>query len=214
MARWPHPVEKAYTRKGGAKFPFRCGPPRHTVTIAGLLRPTDTVTEQGLQDLLITDISTAQELLGMVGKLSNIDLIVPEGAAGEAVLAKIRPVLPQGAVIETATARSAAISQMTGAFSLSLTALSLLALVVGMFLSYNTVTFSVVQRRPLLGTLRALGVTRQQVFAMILWEATLLSAIGALIGLVVGVIMGRAAVVLVTQTVSSLYFTVTVRSVA
>jgi len=48
---------------------------------------------------------------------------------------------------------------------------------------------------------------------MVLWEAALLSAIGAVIGLGVGIIMGRAAVVLVTQTVSSLYFTVTVRNV-
>ncbi len=48
---------------------------------------------------------------------------------------------------------------MTRAFAINLTALSLLALVVGMFLIYNTMTFSVVQRRELIGTLRALGVT-------------------------------------------------------
>ena len=37
-----------------------------------------------------------------------------------------------------------------------------------MFLIYNTVTFSVIQRRPMLGTLRALGMTRREIFAMIL----------------------------------------------
>ena len=61
---------------------------------------------------------------------------------------------------------------MTAAFSLNLTALSLLALVVGMFLVYNTVTFSVVQRRPVLGSLRALGMTRKEIFALILTEAS------------------------------------------
>jgi putative ABC transport system permease protein len=75
------------------------------------------------------------------------------------------------------------------------------------------VTFSVVQRRPILGTLRALGVTRGQIFSMILWEAALLGAVGMVFGLALGVIMGRAAVAVVTQTVSSLYFTVTVQSV-
>jgi putative ABC transport system permease protein len=207
-------LAKAYNLKQGDTITLRYGPTRHTVTIVGLLRPTDDVTQQGLQDLLFADISTAQELLGMKGRLTNIDLIVPEGAAGDSLLSQIRAILPNGAALETATARSSAISQMTGAFNLSLTALSLLALVVGMFLIYNTVTFSVVQRRPVLGTLRALGVTRGQIFAMILWEAALLSAIGASIGLIAGIIMGRAAVALVTQTVSSLYFTVTVRSVA
>ena len=39
---------------------------------------------------------------------------------------------------------------MTAAFRLNLTALSTLALLVGMFLIYNTVVFSVVQRRSVL----------------------------------------------------------------
>lgn len=206
-------LAQSYKLKEGDKITLRYGPKEYAVTIVGLLRPTDEITAQGLQGLLITDISTAQELLGMQGKLSSIDLIIPEGLAGEALLSKIQAILPKGAVLETATARSTAVAQMTGAFNLSLTALSLLALVVGMFLIYNTVTFSVVQRRPVLGVLRALGVTRAQIFAMILTEAALLSAIGAVIGLAAGVIMGRAAVAIVTQTVSSLYFTVTVRSV-
>jgi len=83
-----------------------------------------------------------------------------------------------------------------------------------MFLIYNTVTFSVVQRRPMIGTLRALGVTRRQIFAMILSEAALLSAVGAIFGIGAGIIMGRLAVIVVTQTISNLYFTVTVRSVS
>ncbi|MEP7285532.1 MAG: FtsX-like permease family protein [Chloroflexota bacterium] len=203
-----------YNLKTGDKITLRYGPQRYAVTIAGLLRPTDAVTQQGLQDLLITDVSTAQELLGMVGHLTAIDLIVPDKAEGDALLAKITAILPPGATIQTATARSTAISGMTDAFNLSLTALSLLALVVGMFLIYNTVTFSVVQRRPILGTLRALGVTRGQIFALIVWEAILLSIVGAVLGLILGIIMGRIAVAVVTQTVSTLYFTVSVRSVS
>ena len=64
------------------------------------------------------------------------------------------------------------------AFQLNLTALSLLALVVGMFLIYNTMTFSVVQRRPLIGTLRALGVTRGEVFALVMGEALVIGVVG------------------------------------
>ncbi len=208
------PLAQSYNLKVGDTLTLRYGPARHTIMLVGLLRSSDAVTQQGLQDLLITDISTAQEILGKVGRITTIDLIVPEGAAGAALIDKITPLLPKGAEIQTAAAKGNAISQMTDAFNLSLTALSLLALVVGMFLIYNTVTFSVVQRRPILGTLRALGVTRAQVFGMILSEAAILSAFGALIGLFAGVIMGRLAVGLVTQTVSSLYFTVSVRGVS
>ncbi len=67
---------------------------------------------------------------------------------------------------------------MTRAFRLNLTALSLLALVCGVFLIYNTMTFSVVQRRTLIGTLRALGVTRRQVFALVLAEAAIVAVAG------------------------------------
>ena len=52
-----------------------------------------------------------------------------------------------------------------------------------MFLIYNTVTFSVVQRRPVLGSLRALGMTRREIFGLILGEAMLLGALGTLLGL-------------------------------
>ena len=103
---------------------------------------------------------------------------------------------------------------MTAAFELNLTALSLLALVVGMFLIYNTITFSVVQRRGLIGTLRCLGVTRRQIFALVLGEALLVGLIGAAAGLVLGVLLGRGLVGLVTQTINDLYFIVTVRGIA
>ena len=49
---------------------------------------------------------------------------------------------------------------MLAAFHLNLTALSWVALVVGLFLVYNTVTISVIARREEIGMLRALGVTR------------------------------------------------------
>jgi putative ABC transport system permease protein len=103
--------------------------------------------------------------------------------------------------------------QMTRACELNLTALSLLALVVGMFLIYNTVTFSVVQRRRLFGILRCLGVTGGQLFRLILAEAALLGLVGSLLGLALGVVLGRAMVGLVTQTINDFYFVVNVRDV-
>jgi putative ABC transport system permease protein len=103
---------------------------------------------------------------------------------------------------------------MSAAFELNLTALSLLALVVGMFLIYNTVTFSVVQRRKLFGILRCLGVTGRQLFTLILAEAAVLSLIGAVIGLGVGVILGKGMVRLVSQTINDFYFVVNVQDIS
>jgi putative ABC transport system permease protein len=178
-------------------------------TIAGLLQPTDDVSRRALSGIIFTDIASAQEILGMVGKLSRIDLIV----ADEAALAPVEVLLTPGLQLETAAARSNAIQQMTAAFELNLSALSLLALVVGMFLIYNTVTFSVVQRRPLFGILRCLGVTSGQLFALILVETAVLALIGSVLGLGLGVVLGRGIVGLITQTINDFYFVVNVRGV-
>src|SRR4030095_13879335 len=103
---------------------------------------------------------------------------------------------------------------MTKAFRLNLTALSLLALVCGVFLIYNTMTFSVVQRRGTIGTLRALGVTRREIFVPVLGEALVVAVLGTATGLVSGVILGRGLVRLVTQTINDLYFVFSVRELA
>lgn len=204
-------VAERYGLAVGDAIAIRHGAAARTLTVVGLMQPTDDLSRRALAGLLLADIATAQEVLGRVGRLDRIDLIVPAGAAGEADLAAIRALLPPSAQVQESEARRGTVNEMTAAFRLNLTALSLLALVVGMFLIYNTVTFNVVQRRPVLGSLRALGMTRRQIFAMVLAEAGVLGAIGALLGLGLGVLLGRGAVQLVTQTVNDLFFVVSVR---
>ncbi len=179
--------------------------------IAGLLRPEDGLTRRALEGIVLADIATAQEALGQVGRLSHIDLIVP--ASEPSGLDAIRALLPADARVMPVAARTGAVEQMTAAFRTNLTALSLLALVVGMFLIYNTMTFSVVQRRPLFGSLRCLGVTRQEVAWLVLGEAALVGLLGSALGLGLGVLLGQGAVRLVTQTINDLYFVVTVRGI-
>ena len=185
--------------------------------VVGLLRPADDVSRRALGGIVFTDIASAQEMLDLRGRLSHIDLIV-EGADGaaadEAALAPVAALLPPGASIETAAARQNAVQQMTAAFEFNLSALSLLALVVGMFLIYNTVTFSVIQRRPLFAVLRMLGATGGQLFALILGEAILLALVGSLLGLGLGVLLGRGVVGLITQTINDFWFAVNVQGVS
>jgi len=177
----------------------------------GLIMPGDATSRQALESLIVTDIATAQELLGLRGRLSRIDLIVPEGLSGAPLLERVRSALPPGAEVIRAAARSEFVEQITRAFNVNLTALSLLALMVGMFLIYNTMTFSVVQRRASIGMLRALGVTRREIFTLLVAEMLLVGAIATIVGLLLGVVLGRGLVRLVTQTINDLYFVLAVR---
>jgi putative ABC transport system permease protein len=177
----------------GDSLTLRVASIRRAVRIVGLMEPSDALSARALADLLVTDIATAQELLGVPGRLSRIDLIIGADAAGQALLDKIARALPPGADLAPAGARAEATVQMTRAFSLNLSALSLLALVVGMFLIYNTMTFSVVERRPLIGTLRALGVTRREIFTLvILAEAAVMGLAATAVGLGLGVGLAHA----------------------
>ena len=179
--------------------------------IAGLIAPPDNLSRRALESLILADIATAQELTGRIGRLDRIDLILPSHREDQAQA--IRQQLPAGVSLIPTENRSNALEQMTAAFRINLTALSLLALVVGMFLIYNSITFSVVKRRPLFGTLRCLGVTRAEVFFLVIGEAVLIGATGSVLGVGLGVVMGRGAVQMVSQTINDLYFASTVTNV-
>ncbi len=192
----------------GAEVTLKRGGQRLTLRRAGTLRGA------AFEGLIITDIATAQALLGRTGRLSHIDLILPTDPTGERLATELRAWLPPGLRLERAAERNQATADLSAAFSLNLTAMSLLALVVGMFLIYNAMTFSVVQRRALLGLLRALGVSRRELFAGVLGEALLLGLAGTLLGGVLGVWLGSGLVHLVTRTINDLYFTLSVRELA
>jgi putative ABC transport system ATP-binding protein len=106
----------------------------------------------GLADVILVDISSAQDALGRVGRLTAIDLDHARDA-DRGALGELAADPPSGATCSRPPERAGATMQeMIRAFDLNLTALSLLALIFGMFLIYNAMTFSVVQRRELLGT--------------------------------------------------------------
>lgn len=189
----------------GAEVTLRRGEQRFTLKRAGTLEGPE------LDGLIITDLATAQTLLGRPGYLSYIDLILPDGPTGERLVTELRDWLPAGLRLERPAERNRATADLSAAFSLNLTAMSLLALVVGMFLIYNAITFSVVQRRALLGMLRALGVSRQELFVGILGEALLLGVVGTALGVLLGIWLGSGLMHLVTRTINDLYYVLSVR---
>ncbi len=209
---------------GGNHFPMQ---------IAGLIQPEDEYSRQALENLIIVDISTAQKLFGMDEYLSRIDLILPEDGTGlpehiTRALSESSPTqagsatdparlleasLPDGVSVVRSGSRTETVAQMTRAFELNLQALSMLALLVGMFLIYNTITFTVVQRRPLIGRLRALGATRGEIQRMILGEALFIGIPGTILGMTGGILLAQFLLQYVTQTINDLYFVVSVQQV-
>ena len=94
---------------------------------------------------------------------------------------------------------------MLSAFRWNLRVLSYIALVVGAFLIYNTISVSVVRRRNEIGVLRALGATRAFIGIGFLAESLFFAIVGSALGLLLGRLMAVGAVVLIGNTVESLY---------
>jgi putative ABC transport system permease protein len=164
-----------------------------------------------LDRLLITDIATAQEWLGQAGWLSRIDVRLEDD---EAALDQLRAVLPDGSKLLSAAGRTRSTAEMSQAFMTNLSAMSLLALLVGLFLIFNSVNFSVLQRRGLIGVLRALGLTRRQLLTMILVETGVLGTLAAVLGVILGIALGEQLLELVSRTINDLYFRVSVTNVS
>jgi putative ABC transport system permease protein len=197
----------------GDSLPALVGGRSWRLPVVGTLEPTGELTRAGLSDVLLMDIAGAQEMLDLSGGLTRIDLLIPDGEGSAAAIERVRALLAPSETLTPTGTRAATMAGMIDAFDVNLTALSLLALIFGMFLIYNAVTFSVVQRRELLGRLRALGVTRGEILRMILAESAWIAAVGSMLGLALGVVLSRGLVRLVTRTINDLYFVVSVEGI-
>ncbi len=154
--------------------------------------------------VVFVDIVTAQELFGKIGALDRIDLVVDPARRAD-IEKTMASLVPHGTRVIEPAVRTNEIKRMLRSFQLNLAALSYVALLVGAFLIYNTVAISVVQRRPEIGTLRAMGASRGDIFRTFVGEGALFGVLGSLLGLVLGAFLATLSIGAVSRTVDALY---------
>ena len=191
----------------GDRFEIAVGGRPFTATLAATF-----AADSSLDRVLVADVSTAQEWLDQVGWLSRIDVRIEDGDT--ATQERFERALSPGTQLLSASGRTRSTADMSQAFMTNLTAMSLLALLVGLFLIFNSVNFSVLQRRGLIGVLRALGLTRRQLLAMVLIEAAAVGLVAAIAGVALGAVLGEQILELVSRTINDLYFRVNVTDVS
>jgi putative ABC transport system permease protein len=166
-------------------------------TVAGVL--------DSAENVLVADIGIAQHVTGKAGKLDSIEVRLPPGASTEQWREILERNLPASVRVVPEGSRTAANGKMLAAFRSNLRVLSYIALIVGAFLIYNSISVSVVRRRNEIGVLRALGATRVFIGGGFLAEALVIATIGSVLGLVIGRLMATGAVRLIGATVNALY---------
>ncbi len=149
--------------------------------VAGIVRG-----ESLRQRMGVVDIGAAQWRLDRLGQINRIDLRLRPGADIDAFAARLQPLLAPGVVIERPEANVERSASMSRAYRVNLNVLALVALFTGGLLVFSTQALAVVQRRAQLALLHVLGMTRRQILGVLLSEALLVGAIGALMGIALG----------------------------
>ncbi|MGB8343079.1 MAG: FtsX-like permease family protein [Chthoniobacterales bacterium] len=205
-------LAQAHHLRAGDKIDAQINGRTTRLTIGFLLRTRGTSANAD-PHFAAMDIGWAQELLGRRGTLDSISLRLTKRSDPQEVADDLQLVLPPDVTVAPPAQRSEQVEKMLAGFQLNLQAMSLVSLLVGMFLIYNTVEASVVRRRTEIGILRSLGVSRREVRALFLGEAAVLGTFGILLGMAGGYLLARALVGTVADTISSLYVLVSVQNV-
>jgi len=156
-------------------------------------------------DAIAMDIGAAQMATGKTGRVDRILLKLPEGSDLDVWQGKLRAFVGNGLEVQPQGSQTAANRKMLSAFRWNLRVLSYIAVLVGAFLIYNTISVSVVRRRPQIGTVRALGASRNAVLLAFLLEAAIYGVVGSLLALPLGRLLASGAVRLLSVTVDALY---------
>ncbi|MEE8350304.1 MAG: FtsX-like permease family protein [Acidobacteriota bacterium] len=155
--------------------------------------------------LAVMDIAQAQALLGVSGRIHQIDVQMQEGSDRDELRVRLQERLGPSVQVVTPEQRESQAADLMGAFRLNLTALSFISLFVGLFLVYTSTQASLLRRRTEFGLLRSLGATSEQVLGLILAEVVFLGVLGVLLGLPLGYWVAQQNVEMVSSTLTNLY---------
>jgi putative ABC transport system permease protein len=191
----------------GTTLRLAAGMHDYRVTVEGVIE-SDSNRPSMWESVSIMDIATAQILFGLIGRIDRIDVVTEPGRPIQTVIDQLQSDLPSSVIVTRTTGRTDQVERMTRAFQLNLTVLSMVSLLVGLFLVYNTVSFAVVRRRREIGILSAMGLSRRAVVILFIIEAAVLGLVGGLLGSAGGVLLARSLMFNLSQTISDLYVSV------
>jgi putative ABC transport system permease protein len=194
----PAPFARERNLAVGSRVELNIGGNRRTLVVRGLLEAEGPATAFN-GNVIVCDIATAQRNFAMRGQLSRVDLIVPD----ERLLSRVA--VPKGARLERPSRRNERVEKMLRAFRVNLFALAGVALLVGMFLVYNTVLISILRRRKDVGVLKTVGTAPRQIFGAFIAEGLVFGLVGSVAGVALGTLLASGILRAVGRTINALY---------
>ena len=196
--RWPSGGDEVAVDEGvadneGLRLGDRIGVaalgPAQEFEIVGIAKYGD-LSSIGGATFAILDVPTAQELLNKEGQLDSVLAAAEEGVTPEDLTRRIEAELGADFTVRTGVEQadedSGEIATFTKIIRYFLLSFAGIALFVGAFVIFNTLSITVAQRTRELATLRTIGASRRQVLTSVILEAFVIGLTASIVGLFSG----------------------------
>ena len=190
--------------KVGDKFPLFTSRGRKEFTVRGTFKPEGIGQVFG-GNIAVMDIYSAQFVFDRGHNFDRIDLMNAPAESIETVQKRLRDVLPAGIEVAQPETRGQGLENTVAAMREGMLVTSFVALLVGLYIIFNSFLINVNQRWKEIGVLRAIGLERRNVTVMFLGEALVMGILGSLVGITGGYYLASAAGGLMGSAVASVY---------
>lgn len=198
------PFADRYGLKEGDRLPVYTQRGPQNFTVRGFFKTTGASVVFG-GNIALMDIHAAQVAFDRVGKFDRIDVMTDPRANVDVVQQTLRSRLPAALEVAKPDRRGEGLEKAVSAMHLSLLIMSLLAVAVGVFIIFNSMSVSVNQRWKEIGVLRSLGVEAGWIQKMFLVEAILLGIVGSALGVGLGFILAGGATKIMSNVSATVY---------
>lgn len=205
----------------GARVSFASPSGVRTLRVRGLLEPHGLAMVFG-GNLAVMDLPAAQLLLAREGRVDQVDILLRTDRIAVEVQRRLAGLLPASLSVARPVTRGERFERAISAFQAMLDGLSILCLLAGVFIVYNTMATAITHRARDLSVLIALGTERRTVFLLVMIEAAVLGMVASVAGTALGYGLARVLLTLVANSMGVIYqtrfavasFTLTAGSVA
>ena len=187
-----------------SKIPLQTAEGIRQFTVRGILKSSGLNSAFG-GNLAIMDIYAAQHVFGRGRRFDRIDLAVNDGMKVDDVREQLQAMLGPAFQVEAPSSRGASFESMSRIYGFMLKFSSVFALVIGMFIIYNSFAIAVVQRRSEIGILRALGATRRQIAILFLGESLVAGITGSFLGVAFGAWLAKFVAAVIGRLLEGAY---------
>jgi putative ABC transport system permease protein len=162
---------------------------KHSYELTGTASFGD-VDSLGFATIAAWDLKTAQKLLHREGQFDTISIAAKEGTSPSELVDAIKPLIPDTLQVKDSAKQAADDAKDLNSgldfLRYGLLGFGGIALFVGAFVIFNTLSITVAQRTREFATLRTLGASRKQVMRSVRLEGLVVGLLASVIGLLLG----------------------------